>query len=73
MSRKLADETYGIAHEERQIVDCYLTYSGVEGCKQLVFGKYTALAQQVHQSRFAHVGVTDKSHSHQFSAILALG
>src|SRR5690606_30677597 len=45
---------------------------GVEGGKQLVFGKYIALADDVHQCGFTHVGIPYQGYSYQLTTVPAL-
>ena len=71
--RQLADESYGVSQQERQVVDDHLTNGGVECGKQLVLGKDVALGQQVHQGRLAHVGIAYQGDTNQTATVFALG
>ena len=69
---ELANETYRIAHQERQIVDSNLADCGIESSEELILGKHIAFAQEVHQSRFSDIGIANESHTNEFASILAL-
>ena len=72
LRREFADEAHRIGDQERQVVENYFPDRCVERCKEFVFGKYIALAQQVHQCRFADIGISDQRYSDQLSAIASL-
>ena len=70
---ELADEPDRVGKEERQIADDDLAHRGIESGKQFVLGKDLALGQQVHQSRLAHIGIANQSHTDETPPVLALG
>ena len=70
--RKLADESYSIGQQERQILDYHLAHRCIERREELVLGKDLALGKQVHQGRFTYVGIAHKRHTYKASAVLAL-
>ncbi len=72
MSGQLAYETYGVGEQKRQIVDNDLAHRGVERGEKLVFGKHLALAQHIHQSRLAGIGIAHESHARELAAVFAL-
>ncbi len=72
MGREFAYEPYRVGEQEREVVDDDLAHGGVEGGKQLVFGKYIAFAQKVHEGGLAHVGVTHECHACELATVLAL-
>ncbi|EJW99216.1 hypothetical protein EVA_12677 [gut metagenome] len=69
---QLTDETDSIRQQKWKIINDNLTHSGIESGKQLVFRENITLAQEVHKSRFTHIGVTNKSHTHHLATILTL-
>ena len=69
---QFADESYCIGQQERQVVDGDFTNRRVERGEEFVLGKDLGLAEQVHQRRFAHVGISDECHAHHLTAVLPL-
>ncbi len=69
---QLADKTHRVGEQEGQIAQHHLAHRGVQRGKELVLGKHLALAQQVHQRRLAHIGVSHQCHTHQCLAVLPL-
>ena len=69
---QLADKSYGIGEQEGEIVYHHLAHRGVERGEQLVLGEHLALCEHVHDSRFAHVGISHKRHTYGASTVLAL-
>ena len=72
VGRQLADKSYCVGKEERQIFHHDLSYGGVESGEEFVLGKDLALGEQVHNGALAHVGVADKGHTDESAAVLAL-
>ena len=58
MVRQLTDEPYRIRKQERQVLDGHLADGGVQGCKKFVLREHIGFGEQVHQGRFADVGIT---------------
>ena len=70
--RQLADEAHRVGEEEGQVVDDHLAHGGVEGGKELVFGKHVAFTKQVHEGRLAHVGITYERHADHLTPVAPL-
>lgn len=72
MCGEFANEADGVGEEHREVVDGDFAHRGVECREELVFGEDVALAEEVHEGRFAHVGVSDESDAREFAAVFAL-
>ena len=69
---QLANETHRIGQQEGQVADHHLADRGVEGGEQLVLSENRCLAQDIHQGRFAHIGIPDQSHTNQCAPVSPL-
>ncbi len=72
VSGQLADKSYRVGEQEGQVVDYHLAYGGVECGEKLVFGEYLALAQEIHECGFAHIGVAYKCHAGKLATVFSL-
>ena len=72
MGGQLADEADGVGQQERQVGNHHLADSGVKCRKEFILGKYLALAQDVHQCGFAHIGIAHERNAGEFAAVFAL-
>ena len=72
MRGKLADKTYRIGEQKWQIVNHHFAHRGIECRKEFVFGKDIALAQHIHKSRLAGIGISDESHTGKLATVFAL-
>ena len=72
LRRQFANESYGIRQQEGQVVEDHLAHRRVERGEEFVLGENLALGDEVHQRRFAHVGISHQRHAHQLSAVGAL-
>ena len=70
--RQFADEADRIRKQKRQVVEDHLADRGVERGEELVLGKDLALRNQVHQRRFADVGIAHQRHADHRTAVGAL-
>ena len=70
--RQFPDKTDRVTQQERQILYRHLANGGVQRRKQLILREHLALAQQVHQRRFAHIGITHQRHAYHLPAVLTL-
>jgi len=73
MVGQLADEAYRIAEEKGRVLVNELAGRRVQRGKELVLGQHVAFAEQVHEGRFAHVGIAYKGHANELAPVLALG
>ena len=69
---QFADKSHGIGQQERQVLHHHLAHRGVESGEEFVLGEHLAFCQQVHHSRFPHVGISHESHADESSAVLSL-
>ena len=72
LGRQFADEPDRIRKQERQVVEDHLADRGVERGEELVLGENLAFRNQVHQRRFAHVGIADQRHADHCAAVRTL-
>ena len=64
LMRELSDESYSIAKQERYVFDDYLSYCGIQRCKQLVFCKNVAFGESIHQGTLTYVCISYKRNTH---------
>ena len=69
LGRQFADEPDRIRKQERQVVEDHLADRGVERGEELVLGKNLALRNQVHQRRFADVGIAHQRNADHRTAV----
>ena len=72
MRRQFADESDCVRQQKRQIFYNHLAYGSVECGKEFVLGEDIALAEKIHECRFADIGISDESYTGKFSAIFPL-
>lgn len=70
--RQFADKAHRVRKQEGQIVENHLADRGVERGEELVLGENLAFRNQVHQRRFAHVGIADQRHADHCAAVRTL-
>ena len=69
---KFPNETYCVTQKERDILYYHLPDCSVKSSKQLVLRKDVRFGQQIHQSTFAYIGISDQRKSHQRASIAPL-
>ncbi len=70
--RQFPNKSNGIGKQERQIVNHHFSYGRIERCKQFIFGKNIAFAQQIHDGAFPNIGISNKGNTHQLTSITSL-
>ena len=70
--RQFADKAHRVRKQEGQIVENHLADRGVERGEELVLGENLAFRNQVHQRRFADVGIAHQRHADHRTAVGAL-
>ena len=69
---QFAYKSDGVGEEEGQVFDRHFPDRSIECSKEFVFREHIGLGEEVHEGRFAYVGVPDERDAHHFAAVLAL-